>query len=195
LGVPEERRWIVDHPDLQDNITVAWDAKVVSNVVTQYIIDNNIDIVLTFDYEGISSHPNHISLPRGLVHTLKTFHASHHPTPRLYTLITVSTFTKYTSILAPLLAKFDLVTARVLGYLINFAEQETVLSTGLPLSRHDVYLNARGMPVFVSGIHEYLNALKAMRMHVSQLVWFRWLYVSFSRYMWVNEWLEVKAQS
>jgi N-acetylglucosaminylphosphatidylinositol deacetylase len=24
-------------------------------------------------------------------------------------------------------------------------------------------------------------------------VWFRWLYVSFSRYMWVNEWLEVKV--
>lgn len=124
---------------------------------------------------------------------MKSFHAVGRPTPRLYTLITVPLFTKYTSIFAPLLAKFDLVIARVLGFLIDFAEKETALGTGLPLSRHDVDLNARGMPVFVSGIPEYFRALKAMRMHASQLVWFRWLYVSFSRYMWVNEWLEVRV--
>jgi N-acetylglucosaminylphosphatidylinositol deacetylase len=49
-------------------------------------------------------------------------------------------------------------------------------------------------PIFVAGIPEYLRALQAMRMHKSQLVWFRWLYVTFSRYMWVNEWLEVQLQ-
>lgn len=30
----------------------------------------------------------------------------------------------------------------------------------------------------------YSTALKAMRAHQSQLVWFRWLYVAASRYMW-----------
>ncbi|KAI8379505.1 putative deacetylase LmbE-like domain-containing protein [Radiomyces spectabilis] len=33
----------------------------------------------------------------------------------------------------------------------------------------------------------YLISHKAMRQHASQLVWFRWLYVTFSRYMYVNE--------
>ncbi|KNZ75122.1 N-acetylglucosaminyl-phosphatidylinositol de-N-acetylase [Termitomyces sp. J132] len=45
-------------------------------------------------------------------------------------------------------------------------------------------------PVIVSGIYDYLTALQAMRAHTSQLVWFRWLYVLFSRYMWINEWAE-----
>jgi N-acetylglucosaminylphosphatidylinositol deacetylase len=124
---------------------------------------------------------------------MNRLHSAGQPTPRLYTLITVPLYAKYTTILAPLLAKFDLVLSRVIGYLINFAGKEATLSTGLPLARHDPKLSARGMPVFVSGIPEYLRALSAMRMHQSQLVWFRWLYVSFSRYMWVNEWLEVKV--
>lgn len=33
----------------------------------------------------------------------------------------------------------------------------------------------------------YLLTHKAMRQHTSQLVWFRWLYVTFSRYMFVND--------
>jgi N-acetylglucosaminylphosphatidylinositol deacetylase len=124
---------------------------------------------------------------------MQNLHAAEHPTPRLFILVTVPVYSKYTSVIAPLLAKFDLILAYVLGYLINFAEKETALTTGLPLARHDLKLNARGIPVYVSGISEYLRALHAMRKHQSQLVWFRWLYVSFSRYMWVNEWLEVKV--
>ncbi|KAI8140435.1 putative deacetylase LmbE-like domain-containing protein [Fennellomyces sp. T-0311] len=41
--------------------------------------------------------------------------------------------------------------------------------------------------VFVSSPGLYLVTHKAMRRHVSQLVWFRWLYVTFSRYMFVNQ--------
>jgi N-acetylglucosaminylphosphatidylinositol deacetylase len=45
--------------------------------------------------------------------------------------------------------------------------------------------------IYVAGVGGYLTALRAMYQHQSQLVWFRWLYVLFSRYMWVNEWVEV----
>jgi len=55
-------------------------------------------------------------------------------------------------------------------------------------------LDKLGMPLFVAGINEYLAGVRAMRQHGSQLVWFRWLYVSFSRYMWVNQWAEVKFE-
>jgi N-acetylglucosaminylphosphatidylinositol deacetylase len=37
----------------------------------------------------------------------------------------------------------------------------------------------------------YWQALKAMMQHRSQLVWFRWLYVAFSKYMWSNRLVEV----
>jgi len=36
----------------------------------------------------------------------------------------------------------------------------------------------------------YLQALRAMRQHRSQLLWFRYLYIIFSRYMYINEWEE-----
>ncbi|CAE6405491.1 unnamed protein product [Rhizoctonia solani] len=50
--------------------------------------------------------------------------------------------------------------------------------------------NDKGV-IFASGIEGYFMALKAMRKHWTQLVWFRWLYVGWSRYMWVNELREV----
>ena len=65
---------------------------------------------------------------------------------------------------------------------MHLQEQEEIKEEGHP-SAH--------MPVFVSGVPQYTLALRAMLQHRTQLVWFRWLYVAFSRYMWVNEWIEV----
>lgn len=41
--------------------------------------------------------------------------------------------------------------------------------------------------LFVSSIGEILKAQKAMLEYKSQMVWFRWLYIIFSRYMVINE--------
>ena len=51
------------------------------------------------------------------------------------------------------------------------------------------------MPEFISGYKEYVKALEAMQAHQSQFVWFRWLYVAFSKYMWVNSWVQLSAPS
>jgi N-acetylglucosaminylphosphatidylinositol deacetylase len=40
--------------------------------------------------------------------------------------------------------------------------------------------------IITSTMMGYLEALGAMREHDSQLVWFRWLYVGASKYMWSN---------
>ncbi|KAH7345586.1 putative deacetylase LmbE-like domain-containing protein [Rhizoctonia solani] len=68
----------------------------------------------------------------------------------------------------------------------------TLYTTGI-LAKYTGYLgvilpsiDSRGV-VFISGIEGYVTALKAMKQHWTQLVWFRWLYVGWSRYMWVNE--------
>jgi hypothetical protein len=37
-----------------------------------------------------------------------------------------------------------------------------------------------------STVEGYKLALEAMMRHKSQLVWFRWLYVGASKYMWSN---------
>lgn len=47
--------------------------------------------------------------------------------------------------------------------------------------------NDRTRQVLISPPFAYLTTHKAMRQHASQLVWFRWLYVTFSRYMFIND--------
>jgi N-acetylglucosaminylphosphatidylinositol deacetylase len=76
---------------------------------------------------------------------------------------------------APLLAKVDIMFAR-------FIPRLGITHAGI------MY------PVFVSGIKEYSTGVKAMMHHRSQMVWFRWLNVAFSRYMWVNEWAEISPE-
>ena len=135
---------------------------------------------MTFDTQGISSHPNHISLPIGIAHLISKFPSSaKNPPPRLFSLITVPLIHKYIGVVSPLLAKLDL----------NLADWLEQFNITAPLSdpRNPI------IPVAVSGLPDYMTALRAMQQHYTQLVWFRWLYVSFSRYMWVNEWLEVNA--
>ncbi|KAG5342479.1 N-acetylglucosaminyl-phosphatidylinositol de-N-acetylase [Termitomyces sp. T112] len=172
LNIPAHRRWAVDHPDLQDNFTARWDPVTIASVLQPYVKSNNIETILTFDADGISGHPNHCSLPDGVAHLPAP--------PRLYTLVTRPLHAKYIGVLAPLLAKFSFyqdciypAVSEHFNQLFRFAAE-----TSSP------------QPVIVSGIYDYLTALQAMRAHTSQLVWFRWLYVLFSRYMWINEWAE-----
>ncbi|KAJ6466898.1 LmbE-like protein [Mycena sanguinolenta] len=190
LGVDTDKRLIVDHPDLQDNFTEYWDAQVIASVLKPYVLENRINTILTFDHQGISGHPNHKSLPAGVKQLMSTLKEV-----RLFTLISTPVFPKYTGILAPSLAKFDLYASTLLHLL------EAQLARLLALLNVSVFSapkttttsHSEVMPVFVSGIKEHWTAVQAMRAHTSQMEWFRWLYVMFSRYMWVNEWNEVKV--
>ncbi|KAI7899911.1 putative deacetylase LmbE-like domain-containing protein [Cokeromyces recurvatus] len=51
----------------------------------------------------------------------------------------------------------------------------------------DFLIPNKGSVRMISPPLAYLLTHKAMRQHKSQLVWFRWLYVSFSRYMFIND--------
>ena len=133
---------------------------------------------MTFDGQGISSHPNHISIPHGIIHLLPQLPS---PIPKLYTLISLPVFAKYQGPIAPALAKYDLALQKLWQGLYAY------VFSPAPSERAKVQI-----PVFISGFDGYLLALKSMYQHQSQLVWFRWLYVLFSRYMWVNEWLEME---
>ncbi|KAI0326163.1 LmbE-like protein [Cubamyces sp. BRFM 1775] len=178
LGIEEGRRWVIDRPDLQDNFTAQWEPEVISDVLKPYVLEHCIDSILTFDHHGISSHPNHISLPKGAAHLLSTLaDTPERPRPRLFSLITVPLFEKYLGPAAPISSKLS----------ISLSQLRSSWDPARGVSKA---AGAR-IPVAVSGWEGYARALKAMMQHRSQLVWFRWLYVSFSRYMWVNEWIEV----
>ncbi|KII84272.1 hypothetical protein PLICRDRAFT_32348 [Plicaturopsis crispa FD-325 SS-3] len=182
LGVDKARRGVVESPHLQDNITAAWDLRAVADAVKPYVLKHGITTILTFDTQGVSSHPNHIAIPLGLAHLLTSpaFALSLRPSPvpRLYSLGTVPLPNKYIGPIAAILAKFDIGVAA----LMRRFGWDAPVDANLGLDMH----------VFVSGRDDYLRSLGAVKAHASQLVWFRWLYAAFSRYMWVNEWVEVK---
>lgn len=178
---------------LQDDIALQWDASAIAVVIAPYVVNNNITTVcpsfgspgrpnsilqiLTFDTQGISSHPNHYSLPFGawtLANTLlsKAPEATSVSVPRVFGLVTVPVLPKYAGALAPLSSRLSIVLERILHHFTQNDRNQRV--------------------VFISGFKEYMRAVRAMRKHASQLVWFRHFYVTFSRYMWVNEWVEVK---
>jgi N-acetylglucosaminylphosphatidylinositol deacetylase len=98
--------------------------------------------------------------------------------PKVYTLTTASLLTKYTGVFG--------------GVFARFALWLKIIVKGLPVV--NLFTSDRDTtPIFISGAERYLRGLSAMKQHWSQMVWFRWLNVFFSRYMWVNEWEEVNV--
>lgn len=138
--------------------------------------------VLTFDERGISSHPNHVSLAHGARALVSESARSMSPRLRAFSLVTVPLLpTKYSSQLSALFKSIELTCCELLRN--KGGPGAIVVIASLCPSRKE--------STFISNHERYLTAVAAMKKHRSQLVWFRWLYVAFSRYMWVNEWVEI----
>lgn len=127
----------------------------------------------------MSGHPNHFSLYHGVSRLLDASPAGFNYPLEAYSLKSKPIIIKYTGILAPMLIKLKITCFRVLDTLVNGTNGS------------DLAFSVR--PVFVAGIKEYRRTVIAALRHQSQRVWFRWLYMSFSQYMWVNEWERIHA--
>jgi hypothetical protein len=96
-----------------------------------------------------------------------------------YSLTSKSVVAKYIGILAPILVKLKMTFSRVLQSTVHGTENG---SPGFPVR-----------PIFVAGIRGYYRAVLATLQHRSQRTWFRWLFLGFSQYLWVNEWERIHA--
>lgn len=124
----------------------------------------------------MSGHPNHFSLYHGVSRLLAALPAGIRYPLVAYSLRSKPTIIKYTGILAPVLIKLKIVSLRALDTLVNGTNGSNSVR-----------------PLFVAGIKEYRRTVIAALRHQSQRVWFRWLYLAFSQYMWVNEWERIHA--
>ena len=96
--------------------------------------------------------------------------------PKVYSLTTAPLLPKYSGVFGGVFARLSL--------------WFKIIVKGLPIINMFT-ASWDTTPIFISGAAQYIRGLSAMRQHWSQMVWFRWLNVFFSRYMWVNEWEEV----
>jgi N-acetylglucosaminylphosphatidylinositol deacetylase len=81
---------LVDESQLPDCPKTEWDLNLCSRIVSDYLTENKIDICVTFDKHGVSSHKNHCSLFL-VVNRLK----SNHQNTIFYVLKTTNFIRKY----------------------------------------------------------------------------------------------------
>ena len=134
-----------------------------------------IDVLITFDAGGVSNHPNHIALHAGarrFVANIMRGYGGWRCPVTLYTLPTVNIVRKYSFV-------GDAVVTLALGVVDKFmGGSKTKDKAGSDGER----------VLFMNDLSQYWKARDAMvRGHESQMVWFRWGWITLGRYMVVND--------
>lgn len=169
-------------------MTTPWDPTKIASLLSQAFIPPHlrksaeaptaaIDVLITFDATGVSSHPNHISLyhgARSFLSDLMKGKSAYAAPVDLYTLSSVSVLRKYLSVADMPITMAAAVLKGLGGGRGKAARREHPGSL--------VFVNQ-----LVGG-----GALGAawgamVGAHKSQMVWFRWLWILFSRYMVMND--------
>ena len=133
-----------------------------------------IDVLITFDKYGVSGHPNHRSLYHGAVEWIKGLmkgKSGWQSPVSVYTLTSTNIQRKYIGALdAPL--------TMVLSLLDSLGGKDRTLPNRI---------------LFLNDVLSYRTAQKAMtQAHRSQMLWFRWGWISIGRYMFVNDLIRQK---
>lgn len=171
--------FVLEDQNFPDSMSVTWNPRLVSNTLTSAFApkmasipatsapQTSIDIIVTFDANGVSYHSNHRSLYHGATTFLKALmhrHSGWECPVALYTLTSVNMLRKYSSVLdAP---------ATILSLVFRRKEQG---SCPTPM-------------MYVNSMMQYSTARQAMvHGHKSQMVWFRWGWITLGRYMIIND--------
>ncbi|KAJ3136415.1 hypothetical protein HDU90_003122 [Geranomyces variabilis] len=192
LGIHAAKVHCLDHAELQDNPKAYWKAAIIAELVKSHISERKTDVVrhqpainnpiITFDKGGVSGHENHKDLCAGVRSVSASVLTARQPVvaltagiprcrylmsspgegaaPKCYSLTTVGVVRKYLSVLD--------VAFTVVQHLLLNQELDTAA-------------------VFIAAPNQIVQGRTAMRKYKSQMVWFRHLYILFSRYMVVNE--------
>lgn len=155
------------HPRLLSNLLTQTFAPKMASIPSNKAPETTIDVLITFDGEGVSGHPNHKSLYHGAQTFIKALmhrHTGWECPIKLYTLPSVNIARKYSGVI-------DAAT--------------TLIATLFAKKDNSEYPSPL---VYVSSPLEYRTAQQAMtQAHKSQMLWFRWGYITISRYMTVND--------
>eukprot|EP01135_Chromosphaera_perkinsii_P010667 Nk52_evm67s2192 gene=Nk52_evmTU67s2192 len=163
LGIKISKVGIVDSEKVFPDGPVEWVPENVGETVAGFVCRWGIDTLITFDSYGVSGHVNHRSCFYGMEWLLgvegevKNRDALALLRSVLY-LESVTIFRKYIGV-------WDMILC-VAQLWISGKEGCRVISAG--------------------GLQGMLRGWRAMKCHSSQLVWFRRLYLLFSRYMFAN---------
>lgn len=166
LGGKEENVVVVDDPQLQDGDD--WDPSVIAKYIKDQAIKTKARTIVSFDADGVSGHHNHKSCFEGAFLAAMELNKQPNKESNEVTDNVVSLFTLQS---IPLWRKY-------------------IFSLDAFISR--LSRRPSGQYTLISGSVDYSIVRRALtKGHRSQMVWYRWLWSMFSRYMIVNDLLEV----
>lgn len=139
-----------------------------------------IDVLITFDGRGVSSHPNHISLYHGARSFISSLASTSSRSPvDMYTLTTIPFFRKY----AGVLDVFSSLGATAWAAWRGAAGMANIAARAENKEHPPALLFMHGF-----GRGGWATAREAMtKAHLSQMVWFRYGWITLSRYMFMND--------
>lgn len=152
-----------DEKMFPDSMKVKWNIESVADSIFNYLDENaDVDAVVTFDSYGVSGHSNHRDVCQGVRLALGQLDEP-------ITLLELES--------VPLAVKY----IGIWGYLYEAIN----VSVEMTLAQEDTG-REKTLVASLTWTDVLAFTLGAMRKHRSQLVWFRWLYLIFSRYCHVN---------
>jgi len=167
LGIPNDRISVINEEGMKDGFDKVWDTQKIAEIVTNHVEKNDIQSVITFDGFGVSGHPNHIATYKGV----KSWIDSHRDAQNTKKQKNNDKGDERQEDVE--LRAFQLVSVSIFRKFVGVLD---VLFTGL--------MPGSDESVFVS--FDYFVAHRAMTSHASQFVWFRRLFLPFSRFTFVN---------
>ena len=158
FGLQRDNVKILDNPYLQDG-NESWDNRKIITEIHKFINGYNINTVVTFDKRGVSGHPNHKAIYFAICdeEDIQKFKGRR---IECYFLETVNILRKYVSLFDFFYSVFSCYTAKLMKKGKNL--------------------------VVTRRFNDIITTTNAMKKHKSQFVWFRKLYIAFSRYIIMN---------
>lgn len=158
--------------NFEDGMNITWNADSVADALRPYITRDSV--IITFDDQGVLGHPNHISLYHGAVKMVKK------TKNKLFKLKLLNFIDKYSFTLLSLVELF-------INYVTRIVNQ--VLGININISFYPAKTEEMR---FYSDLNALAAAYGAMMYgHYSQMVWFRYGWLLFSRYLTYNHLIQV----
>lgn len=160
---PNVRFNVIKDKQLKDSMTIQWNTNTIISYIKAELSshkDEPINTLITFDSYGVSGHSNHRSIHKAIEILTDKNHFKDNQI-NLLVLYSHSIWRKYTSFLDS-----------IPTYLMN-----------------KKYYSSEDKQTFTLALNffKYSNLKETLEIHKSQMVWFRKLYMIFSRYMFLND--------
>ena len=175
LSIHPQNITLVNCTLLPDNPNIEWKVELVSKLIQNHVEMLDIDLLITFDKDGVSLHKNHQAIYYA---TASLCLSGLMPaTCRILVLETVNIGRKYLSI-------FDVLISLVIS--TNWYVKSSIqLWSVCKKVFNRTILNWKDRKIVQNAMHQ----------HKSQMVWFRKLYIVFSRYMLINSLTELNLEA